>query len=595
MTESQSTNPFLMGGGFETTAVSSANFNPFGGNASFTSNPFLQSFGGGDAPERVTEPTGTNPFAQFFATETTSGSIFSAPSSQLEEKPNVFEAFSTAAPNAAEKRGSMQSNVSDLLGDFADAPKPEMTSTGSTTHSMNTSPVDNFQPNFGQENRTRPERPSPPRRPPPPRPTPPKETKELILSVTGALEATSCDLLDRLQATRTPSPTPLRELNSPSPIMMGEVNDLLGDEIEMPKFTHGEGAHTKHDIQQEALNIFDAIANLSKDEENKELTPPTAPLSAPPPVPPLPPSRPPPPPLPVQCESDLSDLLADGTKVDVGRNTFPTEQQNQISRADSRETPQTSRKSSLISAASSSRKSSFDHTRREIESPASESMRTQVEEPAIKPPEIIEESVESPADKFILSDKKYVSYVASRKASHDVTASRIQIIPTHKKFSLDYSSGFFPDQDTIKEKFEQYATTDTDSSYSDNKILEAPKFPVISTTPIMSCENITNENLYENEKEPSLIFDEATEKTDPFASFVQNDNRPTPDPFVSFSHADDSSRDDPFAAFSQTTETMPKDDFDIFEEKFENVKQPTTADPFDPFNASGGANNFTGE
>lgn len=53
----------------------------------------------------------------------------------------------------------------------------------------------------------------------PPRPAipPSKETKDLILSVTGAMEATSSDLLDRLQMTRTPSPTPIRDLHSPSP------------------------------------------------------------------------------------------------------------------------------------------------------------------------------------------------------------------------------------------------------------------------------------------------------------------------------------------------------------------------------------------
>ncbi|RZF37650.1 hypothetical protein LSTR_LSTR003061 [Laodelphax striatellus] len=70
----------------------------------------------------------------------------------------------------------------------------------------------------------------PPKRPPPPpRPPPSKETKDLILSVTGAMEATSSHLLDRLQATRTPSPTPIRELHSPSPTPdMMQVTDLLG-------------------------------------------------------------------------------------------------------------------------------------------------------------------------------------------------------------------------------------------------------------------------------------------------------------------------------------------------------------------------------
>ncbi|XP_067011796.2 protein stoned-B [Anabrus simplex] len=68
----------------------------------------------------------------------------------------------------------------------------------------------------------------PPRRPPPPRPPPSKETKDLILSVTGAMEATSSHLLDRLQATRTPSPTPIRDLHSPSPTPDAPFSDFLG-------------------------------------------------------------------------------------------------------------------------------------------------------------------------------------------------------------------------------------------------------------------------------------------------------------------------------------------------------------------------------
>ncbi|XP_065208565.1 protein stoned-B-like [Planococcus citri] len=665
MTESQSTNPFLMGGAFDTSATVSnaaaAEYNPFGANAasSFSSNPFLQSFGASVADSQPSaEPAaGTNPFAAFFTTEATSTNVFAPPPQQPSTDIGAtFNAFSTSATPAwttpaapaAPKRPSIPSSVnqvSDLLGDFTETapPPPPPSVPSSTPHSMNTSPVDKG------------EKPVP-RRPPPPRPMPPRESKELILSVTAALEQTSTDLLDRLQATRTPSPTPLRDLNSPSPTLMGEVNDLLGDDIEMPKMAaHGEIKHTKHDIQQEAISLFDAIANLSKDEEHKDHTitaarglPPSVPAPSPvssaptpppaaapapfaqPSQPPLPPSRPPPPPLPVHCETDLSNLTSSSSD-----NASKFEQAKIITRADSRETPQTSRKSSLKST-TSSRKSSLDFSNISV-----------VEAPPVRPPappEIIEEIVDKsssssssmpppPAPPVDRKDSGGggggigVNYVATRKASHDVTASRTQIIPTHKKYSLDYSSGFFAaEQNVIKEKFEQYSTaaeqaaaaaTTTDPSY-DNKILEAAKFPVISTTPIMSCENINNETLYENEnendveieKEPSLIFDEAVEKVDPFASFIQNENRPTPDPFVSYSDLGGSSANanayayttaaqvspaaDPFAAaFSRPVfdESQGKDDFDMFQEKFENVKQPAAADPFDPFSASGVAVN----
>lgn len=50
----------------------------------------------------------------------------------------------------------------------------------------------------------------------PARPLPP-ETQNLILSVTGQMEFTSSDLLDRIPLTRTPSPVSVRDIHSPSP------------------------------------------------------------------------------------------------------------------------------------------------------------------------------------------------------------------------------------------------------------------------------------------------------------------------------------------------------------------------------------------
>lgn len=69
----------------------------------------------------------------------------------------------------------------------------------------------------------------PPKRPPPPRPVipPSKETKELIMSVTGAMDATSSHLLDRIPPTRTPSPVSMRDLHSPSPTPEHTFADFL--------------------------------------------------------------------------------------------------------------------------------------------------------------------------------------------------------------------------------------------------------------------------------------------------------------------------------------------------------------------------------
>lgn len=93
-----------------------------------------------------------------------------------------------------------------------------------------------------------PPRPAPPKRPPP-RPTPPSnDAKELILSVTGEMDATSLHLLDRLG--KTPSPTPMRDLLSPSPT---PTADLLGCEDLQPPIS--SESSTFFDQQPDTTNI----------------------------------------------------------------------------------------------------------------------------------------------------------------------------------------------------------------------------------------------------------------------------------------------------------------------------------------------------
>lgn len=156
----------------------------------------------------------------------------------------------------------------------------------------------------------------PPRRPPPPRPGPPKETKDLILSVTGAMEATSSHLLDRLQATRTPSPTPMRDLHSPSPTQFGDLLevdessgitgpvsqsndlDLLGDDFDFSSAKSHEANAMKRPSIGEGT-----MAPITPVPLEVEHVPPLAPVAKPavPPARPAPPSipeRPRPPPQP---------------------------------------------------------------------------------------------------------------------------------------------------------------------------------------------------------------------------------------------------------------------------------------------------------
>ncbi|XP_049943318.1 uncharacterized protein LOC126424624 [Schistocerca serialis cubense] len=147
-----------------------------------------------------------------------------------------------------------------------------------------------------------------PRRPPPPRPQPPKETKDLILSVTGAMEATSSHLLDRLKATRTPSPTPMRDLHSPSP-----TPDMM-----LPQHQLQPQPQTLQPQSQHAGDLLLGVDDDDLDLSGPAPAPPPTPQPAPPPTqaaagPPQRPPRPekPPPPAVVQQQQqqDFMDIF----------------------------------------------------------------------------------------------------------------------------------------------------------------------------------------------------------------------------------------------------------------------------------------------
>ncbi|XP_006621766.1 protein stoned-B-like [Apis dorsata] len=95
--------------------------------------------------------------------------------------------------------------------------------------------------------------------PPPPRPqppAPPKNTKDLILSVTGAMDATSNHLLDRLQATRTPSPT---LMHSPSPTPEHSFADFLDVDSNVPDLMSDDNSKAVEPPKnRDILDLFDA-------------------------------------------------------------------------------------------------------------------------------------------------------------------------------------------------------------------------------------------------------------------------------------------------------------------------------------------------
>jgi hypothetical protein len=224
------------------------NSNPFLSNSDFnipaaSENPFLSSIVGNEPSSFLASGnSSTNPFAQFdysanggISTASTLD-FFSAPESDTTHT-NVFSAGDVtnapsnnifgSTPSAQPHTESRVSENFDLLDD---------TGGNATIASDFCKETDIFNSNSvpaaEDSSRTSTPKGGPPRRPPPPRPVPPsKETKDLILSVTGAMEATSSHLLDRLQATRTPSPTPIRDLHSPSPTPDMPFSDLLGMDV----------------------------------------------------------------------------------------------------------------------------------------------------------------------------------------------------------------------------------------------------------------------------------------------------------------------------------------------------------------------------
>lgn len=169
-------NPFLFEDATSTFADSNNTFNPFLTNTS-----------------AETESHNDNPFFSTFGT-----------SDSAQDNTNPFLAFTQKSEPAQP--------VADLLG--------------INEKSQNTFIEDALR------SKPAPPRPAPPKRPPP-RPTPPShDAKELILSVTGEMDATSLHLLDRLG--KTPSPTPMRDLLTPSPT---PTADLLGCEDLQPPTT----------------------------------------------------------------------------------------------------------------------------------------------------------------------------------------------------------------------------------------------------------------------------------------------------------------------------------------------------------------------
>lgn len=161
--------------------------------------------------------------------------------------------------------------------------------------------------------------------PPPPRP--PKETQDLLMSVMGAMDATSSQFLDKIPPTRTPSPVSMRDLHSPSPTPEPMFGDLLDVDGSAQKTSANTSNEDLLSLSQDSFCDPPAQPNIPPVRPAPPPARPSGPPTRPPrpeppskPPPPLfnavpqntaPPPKPPPPAIPPPAKVETQDEMMD--------------------------------------------------------------------------------------------------------------------------------------------------------------------------------------------------------------------------------------------------------------------------------------------
>nr|XP_023017631.1 protein stoned-B [Leptinotarsa decemlineata] len=257
------------------------NEEPFASPGSAGSNPFLMD----DDPGLDHVGFNDNPFMSQTAT-TISTNPFSFDPMDLE-------------PAEAEVPTIQNTNNTDPFGDI------EPSSTVPFSEPITTQPI--IREVFTKADFSQPQKPSEldlkyshqpvtngPPRPPPPRPPPSKETQDLLMSVMGAMDATSSSLLNKIPPTRSPSPVSMRDLHSPSPTPEPSFGDLLDVTDKVPEPVYS----VTSDLFSLGQDNCDINQNPSVGQETI--------VQAKPPRP-SPPVRPPKPPLPAMFKNTPKD------------------------------------------------------------------------------------------------------------------------------------------------------------------------------------------------------------------------------------------------------------------------------------------------
>ncbi|XP_076060752.1 stoned B isoform X2 [Oratosquilla oratoria] len=193
-------NPFLNGGAFDFSATVYTGINPFSDQIDDTNAAAAGLFG-----DPSVYPADMNPFGEV----TSMPDPFGVPSVDI---------FGTAAINHPEP-------AADLFSTHADPPqRPPPPAAAPVQDLLADSPprIETSQEAHAVA----------PGKPPPPRPPPPsKETKDLLQTVIGAMEATTDTLRDKLNTTRTPCPSPGSNApNTPSPTPDIQVTEPMDKE-----------------------------------------------------------------------------------------------------------------------------------------------------------------------------------------------------------------------------------------------------------------------------------------------------------------------------------------------------------------------------
>lgn len=235
------------------------------------SNPFLQDFA-----EPTVPSSGENPFLNFTTTTTYQPPTDSTNPFAFYEPTQDTQQYTTAPlTTAADQLVTQETNLVDAdstQSDFFGAEtivspqvSPPVPVAFTPIQPITVVPTTNVSPIV-------PKRPPPPARPGPP--PPPRNTKDLILSVTGTMDATSNHLLDRLQATRTPSPT---LMHSPSPTPEHSFADLLDVDSNVPDLIADDNRSAEPGKTMNILDLFDAptsdmTAAMGIDSVNQPVT-----------------------------------------------------------------------------------------------------------------------------------------------------------------------------------------------------------------------------------------------------------------------------------------------------------------------------------